>query len=341
MFGKSIRFYRLQMGLSQESLAEMIGVQKMAISNYEKDKRTPNAETIEKICQALKIPVAKLLGFQDGPVSISNGSFRKDDNLSAMQRDAIITQVEDAANRYLAAASFAGAGPAECRLSAAPVPLPASSGEAALYLRSILGLPPSGPIENLLRVAENAGIVLVPVDTDTHSFSGFSSRCDGILSLIAYNRRMTPERQRFTMAHELVHLVFIVPGSSKDVENEVDNIAGRFLLPGIDIKCRLGQKRQNVEKTELQAIHDEYGVSGQCVAIRALQEGIISKAEYNHIANDSIVSTAHVETPNLLSNVVRRAFCMREISISKAAELLRISVAEARELFDVGVAAEW
>lgn len=64
MFGRSIRFYRLQAGLSPELLAEMVGVSKAAITDFEKGKRTPNAETLEKICRAIKIPQPSCWNFK-------------------------------------------------------------------------------------------------------------------------------------------------------------------------------------------------------------------------------------------------------------------------------------
>ena len=58
MIGKNIRFYRLMREMSQESLARTVGVGKMAISNYESGKRTPDYNTSRKISKALDISLA-------------------------------------------------------------------------------------------------------------------------------------------------------------------------------------------------------------------------------------------------------------------------------------------
>ena len=42
-----------------------------------------------KFCDALNISMSKLLDYQNGPISIEGGYFRKSDNLSAIQKDAI------------------------------------------------------------------------------------------------------------------------------------------------------------------------------------------------------------------------------------------------------------
>lgn len=44
-----IKLARIERGLTQEQLAEMVGVSVMAISNYETGKRVPTAEVLSKI----------------------------------------------------------------------------------------------------------------------------------------------------------------------------------------------------------------------------------------------------------------------------------------------------
>ena len=60
MIGKNIKYYRLMRGISQEALAQQIGLNKMAVSNYEMGKRTPDLATIRKIADALQVTIGKL-----------------------------------------------------------------------------------------------------------------------------------------------------------------------------------------------------------------------------------------------------------------------------------------
>ena len=60
--GEKIKKYRIKKGLTQQQLAEAIGVQRAAISKYEKDSVDISVERIESIAKALDTPIYKLVG---------------------------------------------------------------------------------------------------------------------------------------------------------------------------------------------------------------------------------------------------------------------------------------
>ena len=339
MLGRNIKYYRLQAGLTQAALAEKVGLQKMAICNYENDNRTPDTNTIGMLCEAMRISVEKLLDYQDGPIRIDNGDFRRTDSLTALQQEAILSQIECIANRYEAVAGFLGHGVIDSALPK-PVQVPNNASDAAAYMREILGLAPTGPIGNLTQAFENVGVLVLLLEVGTADFSGYGCwAANDTLPIIAINNNMVAERQRFTLAHELAHLVFRFQGSN--VEKKVDDIAGKFLLPATDILRELGAKRTSIGVPELSCIHDEYGVSIQCASLRIRQEGIISAKEYDRIKNIRIQNQGIKELPTRLQQLVCRAFFEGEIGIAKVAELLGIKIADARRLCNVEVAAEW
>ena len=59
-FGENVRIYRRQKGLTQEQLAEIIGVDKTAISVYEAGKRLPREDRMARLAEALGIEEARL-----------------------------------------------------------------------------------------------------------------------------------------------------------------------------------------------------------------------------------------------------------------------------------------
>ena len=63
--GKNIRYFRSQKGVSQQWLADAIGVSKMSISYFERDKRRPDIETVKRICSALNVSLGKFMAFSD------------------------------------------------------------------------------------------------------------------------------------------------------------------------------------------------------------------------------------------------------------------------------------
>ncbi len=64
LLGKRIREIRKQNHLTQEQLAERIGIEIPSLSNIENGKNYPNSETIEKIANGLNIQIFELYIFE-------------------------------------------------------------------------------------------------------------------------------------------------------------------------------------------------------------------------------------------------------------------------------------
>lgn len=58
--GQRIRSYRLQLGLSQEKVAELSGCHPTYIGQVERGEKNATLESIEKIAVAIKVPLSKL-----------------------------------------------------------------------------------------------------------------------------------------------------------------------------------------------------------------------------------------------------------------------------------------
>lgn len=58
--GKSIKKYRLEKGLSQKELAELIGCAEITIRQYESGKRQPRLDVLNRIAGALEMGVRRL-----------------------------------------------------------------------------------------------------------------------------------------------------------------------------------------------------------------------------------------------------------------------------------------
>ncbi|WP_318659970.1 helix-turn-helix transcriptional regulator [Treponema sp.] len=75
-FIQNLKYYRKQAGLTQEKLAESIGMSTSYIGDMEARERFPSAETIDKIAEALNIPVSVLFNEKSSPDSL-NSAFAK------------------------------------------------------------------------------------------------------------------------------------------------------------------------------------------------------------------------------------------------------------------------
>ena len=64
-FGTILKQLRLQAGMTQEELANKLGVTKSVVSYYELSKRAPSAEMLLKIANSFYVTTDYLLGLDD------------------------------------------------------------------------------------------------------------------------------------------------------------------------------------------------------------------------------------------------------------------------------------
>ena len=83
-FGSRLRALRKKAGLSQEELADVLGISYMTVRRWEAGKASPRVEDVPSIAQALGVPDADLL---DTNASIPFGA-----NLKALRKKAGLTQ---------------------------------------------------------------------------------------------------------------------------------------------------------------------------------------------------------------------------------------------------------
>ena len=71
-FGKKIKGYRDFLGISQEKLAELVGVSTNTIAAIENGRTFLKINTLEKICYALKIEPSVLFDFPKNKIKDNN-----------------------------------------------------------------------------------------------------------------------------------------------------------------------------------------------------------------------------------------------------------------------------
>jgi Zn-dependent peptidase ImmA (M78 family)/transcriptional regulator with XRE-family HTH domain len=105
--------------------------------------------------------------------------------------------------------------------------------DIARAVRAAWGLP-SGPIENLTALVESAGVMVVPCDFGCRAMDATSLKLNDLPPLVFMNRELPGDRWRFTLAHELGHLVMHeVPRES--MEDEADAFAAELLMPASEL----------------------------------------------------------------------------------------------------------
>lgn len=337
MFSKNLKYYRLMKKLSKKELAEQIGISAMAITHYENNQRTPDMSTIQKLATALGVKISDFLSSRKTSCVIIHNEFRKSSSLSKQGQDFVKESAEEYYNRFATIVEILG----NKVLADAPVcHTLAVSGDAEIdagRLRSHLGFAPTGPIENLIGQLENKGFLIYLCNIADSSFSGINGSVDG-RPYIMINSNVTAERMRSTIIHELAHIMFNW-GNIKLPESEIEKhataISGAFLFPKEDAIRELGIHRSGIFG-DMTPIAREYGISMWMLAQRANILSIVPEyAARRFFINTSKIgwrknepSRIPKETCSLFRQLVFRAVSEEEISVSRGAELLKITYDE-------------
>lgn len=341
MIGLRLKQAREAAGLNQRELAAACGVSAMAISKYERDLSVPSSQVLMALADALGVRVEYF--FRTQQVELEKLEFRKHSRLPAKQEKRVLADAREQMERWLALEDLL---PNEW---GAPFQVPedvqdsVTSGEdieqAALTVREAWGLG-TEPIVDLIEVLEENGLkVLRSEHARASDFDGLAAEANGH-TVVLVGEDLPGDRQRFTIAHELGHLVLAgrLKGElAKDEERACNRFAGAFLVPAEEVRKALGSKRSWIEPRELYLLKQQWGLSMGGWSYRAADLGIIKRSTLNrfwglmrkHGWNKTEPDPQYPpEKPRRFERLIYRALAEELIGDSRAAELLGIPVAE-------------
>ena len=365
--GDRIRAARLSRGLSLRALAHEVGVSHQAIYKYEHNEDVPGSNVLMALCDVLGVKPEYFFR-PVRPLEIVP-AFRKHARLSSKAEKVILGSAMDWLERYLEVESLIpSVEPVDFPpdLNTGPVRSLGDVENLAEDLRKSWSLG-DGPVPELMELLEDKGVRVGTVDTQDEDFDacgfwikgaeGFSDASIGLRrycgSAAIFIRSGVPgDRQRFSMAHELGHLVLqwldnACPfsqdsGPSASVVSEVipveaaaNRFAGAFLVPRESAYRELGQQRHNVTILELQLLKHKYGFSIQAWLRRALELGIISDDLQSRLFHEMKSQGATKvepgdpippEEPGRMKRMALRAVAEGVITRSRASELAGVTM---------------
>ena len=133
-----------------------------------------------------------------------------------------------------------------------------------------------GPVPNLVSLLENHGIVIFKMDFGTDKIDGLSTLTNKGYKVIFLNSNMPNDRIRFSLAHELGHMVMHMdyPATSvEEAEKQANAFAAQFLMPELEIKHML----YGLNISMLGELKRIWKVSMQSIIRRALDLGVITE----------------------------------------------------------------
>jgi Zn-dependent peptidase ImmA (M78 family) len=96
---------------------------------------------------------------------------------------------------------------------------------------------PRGPIVDMTKLMEDAGIFIIPIRAGSRHFAGVHVPSEMGTPIVFVNDESPGDRLRFTLAHELGHIVMhTVTDDEGTSEDQADEFASEFLLPEAEIR---------------------------------------------------------------------------------------------------------
>lgn len=283
--GERLKKARTYRGMTVAELSEKINCQRQTVSMYENNKSKPMDQTvIKRISNALNFPV-KFFMEENSNISTGSTYFRALLTTNKKYRAEQIEKMELVAEIYSFLREY---------IDFLPLELPDFSGckpeEAAMLLRHKWDLGVR-PIENMIHVVEQHGILVTSFSTSTNDIDAFSQMVDinrETVYLIGYsNNKTSASRIHFDIAHELGHICLhewsqdieaLERAEFKEREAEANQFASAFLMPEESFKADIMGKQLSIPYyTELKR---KWKVSIQAMNRRAFNLGIIEMEEY-------------------------------------------------------------
>ena len=150
----------------------------------------------------------------------------------------------------------------------------------ARTVRALWHLPP-GPVFDVTKVIEDSGGVVLRCIFLTRHVDGFSRRMDYTIAFFM-NEALQPDRWRWTLAHELGHMVMHVDAPDRpdrEIEHEADMFAGEFLAPAYEMKSQLW----NLNLKKLAALKLYWKISMQAIVMRAYHLNTIGDSQKRYM----------------------------------------------------------
>ncbi len=230
-----VELARVAAGLTQGALAKKLGKSQPFISQVERGEKDIPAELLPAWAAACNVPPAfferRTLPLGDGVAAMVH---RRMKTLPAKPFHTASAQVQ---MRALELDSLFAEVDVHPSLELPTFPLGTGAADAARSLRQVWRVP-RGPLPNLVELIESAGIPVVPMDQMHEKHSAVSHRGHHLDWMIAVNASHPASRQRYSLAHELGHIVLgherVAVGddiSAQDLEDAADAFAAELLVP--------------------------------------------------------------------------------------------------------------
>lgn len=348
--------YRKGLRLSQDRLAERIGMSRQTIINYEKGQTLPDSKSLSLLAKHLGVTLDDLLRSGDRlPQTVSNFCFRAHSTFT--KKPQFASYIQNLLTTYTALETAVGLPPY------APESTPCHQVQGnehriqqiANSFRTRLGFG-DAPIPNLFEAVEEIGLKVLRLPIEQDNFFGVSacSATHGAFVLIN-THNISIERQLFTLAHEIGHLIFhrdeyqdqLLISTDKEVEKKREEVANYFASHLLVSQIAFDHARHNMQDdllrlkayfrvsyTTILKRFDELGIKDYGTMIKTLRWRYKQQTGYaleKNIELEPRLQDQDFPVNQRYNTLIWQALDQEKISESKAAELLGMTIEALRQ----------
>lgn len=353
--GCRLKELRSEQGITQQVLANRIGVSQSTIAGVESGSQLPGATLLGKLSDLFRVNLDYFYREKENPFEM----LLRAEEVSS-ENAGILREIKERCLRYRQIEQMA-------KEEVVPAPQyqpPPKSAHVISYaeriaeqerLRLDVGF---DPLVDLPRVLEGQGVRVLGFSAESELDGLFlSSEEEGSFALV--NTHKPRSRQLFTLAHEYCHIllhrgmgtrldydIFGAPRKGDPVEMAAGAFAAAFLMPAFKVREMWGKKDVE-DSSKLIWLKRSFGVSYRALGWRLLNLDLITKAQRQSIedkedhykAIEELLygdeTETCVEIPALsdrLKFLAQRAYLSGDVSVSKLAEWLEVDVVTADEM---------
>lgn len=335
--GKNLKRIRLLKNLSLKDAGNLLNMTATAISKYEKGEILPDSKKLIDFANAYNVKSIELLKVYNVP-KMKFTSFRKKKRLTGQNLELLEELIQDEVAKYLEIIEMNNIDTDNIKLKIYSCNNLEDAEKAATDFRNYIKISNKQPISDLINILENLGIIIIQIknpDNRFDDFDGLSEIVNSIPVIVLLDGIKDGARQRFTIAHELGHLVLNINNDELDEEKICNRFASALLMPKEAIINEFGYSRGNINFFELTAFKNEFKVSYTAIVYRLKDLNIISEYLYKKLSiflsqrigkNDP--KPIQPEISYQFKKIVYKLEADEIITLNKACELLGVTVDE-------------
>lgn len=338
IIGLNLKRIRLLKNLSLKEAGKLLNMSAPAVSKYEKGDIVPNSQKLIEFADAYNVQVIDLLKSYNMP-NMKFNAFRRKQRLKGQNLELLKDVILNEVGKYLEVLELNETNSKNINFKKYKCNTLEEAEEAAYKFRKDYNLSNIQPISDLISILENLGILIVQIDNTNNKFDdfdGLSEIVNNIPIIVIKNDITDGARQRFTIAHELGHLMLDIKNDNIDEEKLCNRFASSLLMPKEAVINEFGISRNNISFFELISFKKEYKVSIAATIYRLKDLNIISEYLYKNLnifmskefGKKKEPVFINIENSNQFERIVRKLEIDNIISLNKACELLGESVDE-------------